>query len=370
MANDKIKTIYNKPYNGVAPISHGNSYEVFQDLKAQEKIDKSNIDTSAAVIGNVNNTISNLTSKITEDHLLNEYFLLQLHANYFCGTIEYECENPTFRAAIQKLIRIAFLYGRACLWINNENEIGAMYISKMKTNAFGNIESITIGNGDDSLSTDALKKQGQYKGSNLVEFKKKEDIDNCIVFNWGTRGTSAWIMVWPFVKQQHMLMKMLNIQAFNYNKKFVYKIGNPSVVGKELDMYLNPANPFVTLISSEDEASNRFESLEIKNSSTARDFVAFYREYCDIWYQLIGKQSNVDFKKERNVSNEVDASQKAILTIQYDYLIQFEIFVKNLAKHPIGKLANIKFSIVEEEEKQTESIEEEEKINGNDERND
>lgn len=363
--SEKIKTIYNRSYDGFNPISQGNSYDVYQALEAQKKVDLSNVDGSSSnnVIANVNSSISNLTSKIVEENLINEYFLLQLHANYFCGTIEYECDNPTFKSAIQKLIRIAFIYGKACLYLKSENEIGAMYVSNIKSDAFGNIEEIVLGNGDDSLTKKALEKGDDYKGYHLITFTKEEDIKNCFIFNWGTKGLSAWITIWPFVKQQHMLMKMLNIQAFSYNKKFVYKVGNPNVVSTELDMFMDPTNPFFTLIATDDDTSNRFDSIELKSSSNARDFIAFYREYCDIWYQIIGKQSNVDFKKERNVSNEVDASQKAILTIQYDYLIQFEIFIANLKKHPLASNVKLEFSITREEEIQTESIEKEEEIN-------
>lgn len=188
----KIKTIYNKPYDGIAPISHGNSYDVYQALKAQEKIDLSNVDNVGGnVLGNVNETISTIATKYLEDNLINEYFLLQLHANYFCGTIEYDCDNPTFKSAIQKMIRIAFLYGKACLYLKSEKDVGAMFISKMKTDAFGNIEEIHLSNGDDALSKHALEKNGNYRGSSTIKFTKKEDIDNCIIFNWGTKGLSA-----------------------------------------------------------------------------------------------------------------------------------------------------------------------------------
>lgn len=191
--SDKIKTIYNKSYRGFAPISNGNSYDVYTALEAQKKVDLSNLEntSSANVLGSVNSSINELTKKIVEDHLINEYFLLQLHANYFCGTIEYECDDPKFKSAIQKLIRIAFLYGKACLYLKSENEIGAMFVSNIKTDAFGNIEEIDLGNGDDSLSLKALEKNSSYKPNNLIRLTKKEDIDNCIVFNWGTKGLSA-----------------------------------------------------------------------------------------------------------------------------------------------------------------------------------
>lgn len=337
-------------YAGFNPISGGNNYDVEVDLRNKIAIDKSTYpwkkSTSTA---DVNNTISSITSGLIEDKVVAEFFLLNLHANYFCNTIKYKCEDPDMLSKIQKLIRCSYLYGKAALYVNEKGEVGVFYIVKYDTDSFGKVLNIQLCDSDAALESRLPEPEFETGLLNIPE----EEFEHVHVFNWGTKALSAWVTTYPFVKSQHMMLKMLNIQSFSYNKKFIYKVGNQATTLDEMKMFFDPLNMFAVVFSDE-EIGNTFNTFneEGKVTGSARDFVAFFREYCDIWYQILGKSSNVDFKKERNVTSEIDASQSSIETIQREWLIQFDIFVKKFNKDPLLSSYNIEFNLEAENESQ------------------
>lgn len=357
---DKDKNEENS-YAGFNPISGGNFYDVEVDLRNKKEIDRKTLPdvlNNNKNVSGINKEIQNVTKGIIEDKVPTEFFLLNLHAYYFCNTIKYKCEDASMISKIQKLIRCAFMYGKACVYARNEKDVGVFYIVKMDTDGFGNVTYLEIGNVDLALESEI--KDPILSNTLIIP---PEEFEHVHIFQWGTKGLSAWITTYPFVKSQHMMLQMLNIQSFSYNKKFIYKVGNQSTTLEEMQMFFDPLNMFAVVFSDE-EIGNTFNTFneEGRVTGSARDFVAFFREYCDIWYQILGKNSNVDFKKERNVTTEVEASQGSIETIQREWLVQFDIFVKQFNEDPYLKKYRIEFNL--------EKINEEEEINDNNESED
>lgn len=342
-------------YAGVAPISQGNSYDVYVDLQNQTKIDRATLPENSKALSSINGEISSITKKIIDDKVIQEFFLLNLHANYFCNTIKYKCEDPKMLSKIQKLIRCAYFYGKACIYAKSPTEIGVFHIVKMETDSYDNITYLEIGDAD--LALDSKLSDPEIKNTITIP---DDEIEHVHIFNWGTKALSAWITTYPFVKSQHMMLQMLNIQSFSYNKKFVYKVGNKLSTLEEMSMFFDPLNIFAVVLSDE-EIGNSFHTFteEGRVTGSARDFVAFFKEYSDIWYQLLGKSSNVDFKKERNVSTEVEASQGSIETIQREWLVQFDIFVKGFNEDEYLKKYKIEFNLEVKDESEENSNDEE-----------
>lgn len=58
-------------------------------------------------------------------------------------------------------------------------------------------------------------------------------------------------------------------------------------------------------------------------------YLEIYDGMLDAYYHLFGIRNNVDYKKERNVSSEVQASQSFFDRMENEYLKMFKIFMKD-----------------------------------------
>ncbi|MBR2507993.1 MAG: hypothetical protein IKB98_00255 [Clostridia bacterium] len=70
-------------------------------------------------------------------------------------------------------------------------------------------------------------------------------------------------------------------------------------------------------------------------------YLEIYDGILDAYYHLFGIRNNVDYKKERNVSSEVQASQSFFDRMENEYIKMFKIFAKDFQKKA-GVQINIK----------------------------
>lgn len=182
------------------PMTNGNKYEVYEDLKKQEQIDLQSINeyltSGKSAIQDVN-TLSKAIKDIG-DALINEkniqpYFLLQAQANYFCGTCEFETKDTYLRRMVINVIRCAFLMGCAGIYVNKKlNILEPVYLTNMEYGIDGKLKSAK------KLPLNiCLMKMNETKSlvrdSDLIGFTtlNEKDCENLAVFYWGTMGYSA-----------------------------------------------------------------------------------------------------------------------------------------------------------------------------------
>lgn len=325
---NKFKTV-DDGFSEPQPISGGNSFNVYQQLKIQKDIDLQTLQNnqkSNNLMVSLREKIDNISKNLIDVTTFNPYYLLQLHGNYFCNTLKFKSNNPDFSLLLYKLIRVSFLFGRSALVFDSLlGKAYGGYVAEIRYNLYNEVEYIKIGNLDDAL----INQTGELNSSVYKEYWG-EDCKNVLVFNWGTLALSAWVIIYPFCKQQQQLLKMLVGQSFSYNKKFIYKINNPNALSNELDLFYNVNNPFIISLM-EDDLSNKFDTFD-NNSGDTLSFIEYYKEFCGIMYHLLGRQVNLDNKKERNVSSEVEANQNNFSIVQNDYINQFKCFIEQINK--------------------------------------
>lgn len=348
-----IKKVFNS-FEEPQPISNGNKYEVYEDLKKQEEIDLNTINEYMQNTKNTIQDINSLTSAIRSvaNVLINEkniqpYFLLQMQANYFCGTCKFETKDFHLKRMVINVIRCAFLMGCAGIYVNkNLNILEPVYLTNLEYGIDGKLKSAK------KLPLNVcLMKMNQTKSlvrdDDLIGFitLNEKECENLCIFSWGTMGYSAWINIWPFINLQHMMLTICIINAFVFDKKWIYKLNNYSSISDEIKLFFDPTNPFIVNIGHTEELANRFSTEDIGGNKTGTDAIDYYNKLMNIYYHLLGRKVNNDFKKERNITNEVEASQENYDIVQSDWLMQFEIFIEELKQK-----SGIEINVVKENE--------------------
>lgn len=359
----KIKEVFGaKPIDGNTPqpLTNGNKYEVYNMLKNQEELDLATVESLDRQLKNSVRDINEMTAAIrrVSDYLIREknidpYFLLQMQGDYFCNTCRFETKDRYLKRLVINVIRGAFLMGCAGIYKNiTLNILEPVYITGLEYGIDGKLKSAKI------LPLDTcMQKMNQIKteltANDFKGMREVKDCDNLAVFSWGTMGYSAWITKWPFVKLQHLFLTIIIINGFVFNKKWIYKINNFTNIADEIKLFFDPANPFIVNVGSTEDLANRFATEEKGNSAGNSDVIDYYNKMIGVYYQLMGRKINSDYKKERNVSDEVEASQENFDVVQNDWLAQFELFIEDL------KAIGMQIDIVKQEEMKEEKEEEE-----------
>lgn len=319
---------YNNNPKADGYISHGDTYQVEQKLNAQEDISISNAKAiSNASLGKSTGQISELVQTYINDKNIDDYWLLQIQTNYFSNIFDCEIDDFDLYLEIKKMIRAAFIDGKAALYKNGDRWV-AVRLSYI--------------NGEPWISLINEFSEGEFK--EIWKPNLKVNNDEIIPYYWSAYGWNAWVYFYPFVKAQNVLLRMLLIQSFSYNKKYIYNVLSQNAIKDEMKAFFDPLNPFLINLG-DDGLNNLFQTIESGGSNVARDFIQYYKEYIDQWYQLFGRRSNVDNKKERNISVEVNASQDSIDILQQEPIMLFKLWCMKFSK-----MSGIQVSIIERED--------------------
>lgn len=320
-------------FNAEQPITGGNSFDVAIKLKMQKEINNS---TGAWNIGVTPETM-NTINQFIDDTVPHWWIMLKEQANYFCNQFQWKVEDIVIKNIIINTIRCSFYNGIAGVYYNDiSQEFEAVALSNVEYTANGQPKraKYTLANVYlDGVNTDQREFAGEH---NIPETK----INNLAIFKWGTEGINAWLRILPYVKLQHMLQTMLTTQSFAFVKKFEYICNDPKAAVEEMKHFFNPRNLFIVRAGFQNDTLNRFNQLDVGNSNSVLQMVEYYKEIMGIIYQQLGRRLNVDTKKERNLSNEIDASQENFDIIFKDTNTQFNMFVERL--NTILKIKGIK----------------------------
>lgn len=307
------------------PITGGNSYTLNERLNAQEKIDLS----SRYHLAQVKDSLLNKGKQkaFLDERTIDPYWLLQLQANYFCNIIQFECDSPYFKEMIIKVIRCAFLNGKAGIIFDKlTNKVYAVSVSNVEYDLYGNIISVDYQAIDSVITSESTKAISRLKKLRLYADETKQ----IAVFNWGTLGISAWVIMWPFIKQQASLLRVMNTMIFSFIKKFIYKVNDPLASKDEMELFFDLDNPFIIETGLTDGIKNKFSAFEVGNTGSQKDYIDYYEKSIQIWYDLFGRRLNTDTKKERNIVAEVDASQESYDNLHLEICNQFDIFAERV----------------------------------------
>lgn len=233
----------------------------------------------------------------------NYYFLLQQQADYFTSLVPFRFFNKNITEAIYKVIRCGVIYGKAAVW-NTANGIIPLYINE--------------------VTYDSLTGEPIYMSCNLIDnvfsqkaiepsFKKwtvfqKGEFDNVYIFNSSSLGFGGLIRWQPFLKQLENILRMLYTHSYSYLKFILYDVKDISFIQQEMELFFNSESPFLVNLGDETLMKNKFKEFNFSNTNKS-EFFEYLNQFLNTYYSLIGRRYNVDFKKERNISDEVKASQ-------------------------------------------------------------
>lgn len=316
------------------PVTGGNAYETNERLNAQSLIDLSNLENIHSSLFGVSEILKKSPAEdYINERMLEVFWLLQLQANYFVNSIEFDCDDYKIREQIFIMIRLAFMNGQAGLYFDESlNKIYAVAIAKTNADFTGEALSYEVMPGALALTSQSI-----IDGDSQKLFQVKAE--NVALFKWGTLAIGAWILMLPFVKQQHSLLTMMTVNSFTFIKKYLYEVEDLSALPEELKNFFNPKHPFLLKlgIGSRKNLSNKIEPFQLDTGSASqRDFLDYYKESINIWYGLFGRRVNEDIKRERNITAEVDASQSQYDYIQAEYQKEFDLFIERAKEFGIG----------------------------------
>lgn len=298
MANDTN----NIDFNTEIPITGGNTLTIKNIIDAVNK----NIGISIKA-GYVSNAISKANDSAYNSY--NSFWLLQFQADYFANLIDFKFNNVHVNRQIGIAIRLGIIYGSSVLW-KVGNSVVAMYVNKMELNEMGEPSLVKMYRGDYVLMNQSLNELDlKWVERDLSAIENKENFIIFIPNDYNLGGLIKWM---PFIRQLERLLKMLYTHSYSHAKSILYNVKDKKAIKDELELFFSCDNPFIINTGDESILSNKFKEFQaIKNTTNDTDtLVKYIQDFLNIYYDLIGRRYNSDRKRERNLVDEIDASQE------------------------------------------------------------
>lgn len=322
-------------FNQEPPITGGNTYEMRQILQAQDNINKNTIPKLP---------LHKYTNKITEE-TYNFWYILQFHANYFTSLMRVRTDNPRMNELIYNCFRVHFLFGGCGIYKKGET-IMALYENKVHVDATGEITKIEFKNIHDLLAARGID---DYKSAKVCLTLTKDELKNYARLRPTSIGFGAIVTWMPFVKQQVSLLKKIYMYNYVFHRKITYKAADISTSNFELDAFFNEDIPFYVELDADLGTGNKFTTESINNGTSGgvTELETFYNFFIETYYHLLGRRYNVDDKKERNLSTEINASQS-----NFDVLHNEDRIVKTDFLNEMTRICGIEWEDLDEKERE------------------
>lgn len=323
-------------FNQEPPITGGNSFEIKQILEAQDTINKNTIPRMNF----------NKYKTMIEENSYNLWWILQFHANYFTSLFRVKTEDHKINKMIYDCFRVHFMFG-GCGIYKKGDEIFALYENKVNTDIHGNIISIEFKNILDLL---ASKNIDDFEAVKTCMILPVEELDkNYARLRPTSIGFGAIVTWMPFIKQQVSLLKKIYMYSFVFHRKISYRAADASTSTAELEAFFNEDVPFYIELDGDIGTGNKFTSDSLKNSAGGgvSELVDYYNFFIETYYHLLGRRYNVDDKKERNITSEVDVSQS-----NFDILHNEDRIVKEDFLNEMTRILGVEWIDIEKEEKE------------------
>lgn len=294
------------------PLTGGNNYTIQKEFKAR--------------INNMLNQI-NLSNDNLDQIVYDEYFLMLFQKNYFVNLFDIKTDDADFRKCWNLAVETAFWYGdfaiinKGISGMEDGSYLVPVYIAAKTHTPLGDIEKdfqYQYASNIIPLMSDS-KMWGEKPDKSLIA-NLMVNKDDFVYGKWNTQGYGAWVWMYKFIKLQKELMYLTTGSAYLQKEIMFYKVNNTSTVDDEVKMLYNPKINIVPTMginweNGDEELENRWMTDKLSHDSTMT-INDVYDWTISKYYELFGRKYNIDFKKERNVSGEVEASQE-----QFDILI-------------------------------------------------
>lgn len=317
----------------------GNMYEMDVELKAQHE--KSKISLSSGYNDNYA-SVDESINKVIEPFQYIDYYLLKQWAMYFTNLFRWKSSSAKLDEKIKKLLYYGFFNGESALYANPvSGNWDVVLIAEKEIGFYGNIRKIKY------YYTPTFDKQQRPLPKHVFSSTEPERF---VFYTFRTDAMSCWVWLWPAVRIQKMLLNQINVANIISNKQIMLSIDNETDNKKELETFLSPLRFWIfgrAKLKLEDSIKRLTDQEQL---TISEKYLEIYRQTMDIYHDIFGYRNNADFKKERNVSNEIDASQSMFDNIQNEYFFNFDLFIRNLQANIYfaDRIENLKEKEVEE----------------------
>lgn len=290
-------------FNETPPITGGNTYTTQQILDAVNG--NIQIDLKQYDIKSISKALKKTNLNLNKTYHI--WWLLQFQADYFSNLVDFKFDNYQVNRQVALAIRLGMIYGSSILW-RVGNKITAMYVNKIEMDEQGYPKWVQMYRGDMVLMNQQIDFDKQKM--NWIEREIADD-ENYFVFIPNDVNIGGLLKWMPFLNMFETLLRMLNTHSYAYLKSMLYNVKDGSSFEKELELFFDADNPF--LINSGDDTimGNKFKEFQIfKNTNDTDGLIQYIKEFLNIYYDMFGRRYNSDKKRERNITNEVDATQE------------------------------------------------------------
>lgn len=307
---EKINDLESR-FQDEVPITGGNRFSTQEEFKAIFRM-------------NQENELPETNKNIMKPYAL--WFEILQIANYFGSLVNIKTENIELLRWWEKIQQLAFIFGLVGVEVvGNKLRIwGITKYSISDTGDYYDLHGITWNNYLTMIGSNTPGSVNDFKGVKINAAK-------IFVLSANMNNANVWLTWVPFLESRDVLlerldevalsqMKTLNINGIAENSeeatRFVRALKKPKTFIMnysfiDRDGKLNPNRLNVSTIDS-----------KIGNLQDFINLVDWYNEY---WYHILGKRYNNAYKKERNISGEVDSANA-----NFDVLESF-IFNQSLA---------------------------------------
>lgn len=319
------------------PVSGGNSFVTHIELKEQieRNIQSQNMTIPPTADIDVNQL--GLNKKFGESNY-DFYRMLSFEADYYCNRWPFLSDSAELQRKVMIVIRTAFFYGVACLY-KFQSRYYPCYIQKAITANSGEYIYLVLRPAGEVLGQATANPKFSKEMPRFIV--KGENLLNVAVYEWDTTKMGAYYRFSPFINQKQRIAKMLTSDVYTYFKSHEYNVTDPDNLKKEMDLYFDEDLPFKIKVGvTEAGQTNKFKTAEHASTTTSLPFIQYVEFWQKFWYSTLGRRTNMDQKRERNITSEVEASQSAIDVLENDNYLHYLIFLKE-----VERITDMKFSL-------------------------
>lgn len=337
---DRIKNLWSyqppsNPEDVKEPLTGGNQFSLKQELKAR--------------VQTMLNWFKRPVRQNSDSYVYDEYFLLLFQKNYFVNLFDIDTEDKDFKKCWNLFVELCFWYGDAAIinggidGLEDTTSLIPVYLKTKNFTPLGEIEKnfeycygaelIPLMNGDNKGNIDKMKLKYRINTNEFVYGK------------WNTQCYGAWVWMYKFAKFQKDLMKMTHNSAYLQREILFMNVNNVGSVEDDANQIFNPDINVITQLGVDWENDGKMQNrwmVDAPSQDKTMTINEVYDWHINTYYDLFGRRRNVDFKKERNVVSEVDASQE-----QFDILVNETYKYMELAlkecKEKFGKEGEFKY---------------------------
>lgn len=165
----------------------------------------------------------------------------------------------------------------------------------------------------------------QPKDTNIINRNRllNKNDDRLVIFRWGSTALPGFIWWWQFAQEQNFMWKAVFSESMWINKKLQIDF-NLELTDQNkfmLKSLFNPSSPF--FFHNNIETLSEVKQLELPPlTTTGFDMIDRHRQ---MYYQMFGRRINENYKKEKNITDDIQFSMSNYNIIENDWLRELKI---------------------------------------------